>query len=121
MRTEATDDFVRTLRRVCDQLGARVVSARSSRSGDVPVEWNGETVAFVRRPELHGALDRLVDAVEQEVGCPLADMTREQKQRAVRWLDDQGAFLLRGAVEDVAHTMGVSRVTLYSYLNAISS
>jgi hypothetical protein len=46
-------------------------------------------------------------------------MSRAQKQTTVRLLDEHGAFLLRGAVDDVASWMGVSRVTLYSYLNAI--
>ncbi len=48
-------------------------------------------------------------------------MPRADKQIAVRRLDEQGAFLLRSAVEDVATWMGVSKVTLYSYLNAIGS
>jgi predicted transcriptional regulator YheO len=48
-------------------------------------------------------------------------MDRSQKQAAIRQLDEQGAFLLRGAVEDVAAMMEVSRVTLYSYLNAVST
>ena len=34
-------------------------------------------------------------------------------------LDERGAFTLRRAVEDVADAMGVSRITVYNYLNAI--
>ena len=34
-------------------------------------------------------------------------------------LDEKGAFILRRAVEDVADAMGVSRITVYNYLNAI--
>jgi predicted transcriptional regulator YheO len=34
-------------------------------------------------------------------------------------LDERGAFLLRGAVDDMARIMGVSRITIYNYLNAI--
>lgn len=52
-------------------------------------------------------------------GDRLSEMTRSQKQTAVRRLDEYGAFLFRGAVEDVLTWMGVSKVTLYSYLNAI--
>lgn len=118
--SEPAEEFLRALRRVVEELGATVVTIRSSRAGDLPVEWHGETIAYIRRPELHGALGRLVGAVESEVGCALADMTREQKQIAVRRLDEHGAFLLRGAVEDVAQIMGVSKVTLYSYINALA-
>jgi len=97
------------------------VPARSSRPGDYPIVWDGEELGFVRGSELHGALDRLVHGVERESGARLAEMDRTQKQAAVRQLDEQGAFLLRGAVEDLATTMGISRVTLYSYLNAIGT
>lgn len=69
--------------------------------------------------DLHGALLRLVAAIEQELGGPLGELPREQKQAAVRMLDERGAFLLRRSVEDVAETMGVSRITIYNYLNAI--
>lgn len=85
------------------------------------MEWRGETVAYVRPAELHGALGRLVATVEREIGCELSEMERSDKQTAVRRLDEHGAFLLRGAVDDVAVRMGVSRVTLYTYLNAIQA
>jgi hypothetical protein len=73
----------------------------------------------LRMPPLHGALDRLIDAVEAELGGRLPLLSREDKQRAVRLLDERGAFILRRAVEDVADAMGVSRITVYNYLNAI--
>lgn len=68
---------------------------------------------------LHGALERMVARVETQLGACLADMNREQKQAAVRILDEQGAFLLRKSVESVGELMGVSRITIYNYLNAI--
>ena len=76
-------------------------------------------MAYLRLVELHGALERYVAKVERELGAQLLEMDRAQKQAAVRRLDEQGVFLLRGAVEDVAGRMGVSKVTLYNYLNAI--
>jgi hypothetical protein len=115
------DAFLRAIRPTIEHLGATIVPERSHRPGDVPLEWDGSIVGFVRGSELHGALDRLVRGVKQEIGAPLAEMDRSQKQAAIRQLDEQGAFLLRGAVEDVAAMMEVSRVTLYSYLNAVST
>jgi predicted transcriptional regulator YheO len=73
----------------------------------------------VRLPPLHGALDRLIDSVERELGGPLSRLSRNDKQKAIRLLDELGAFTLRRAVEDVADAMGVSRITVYNYLNAI--
>lgn len=71
------------------------------------------------REDIAGALARLVDSVETELGASLPELDRAGKQAAVRLLDERGAFLLRRAVEEVAETMGVSRITIYNYLNAI--
>jgi hypothetical protein len=100
-------------------VGATLVAPGAMESSDVPLVWEGVIVAGVRMPPLHGALDRLIDTVEAELGGPLPSLSREDKQRAVRMLDDRGAFILRRAVEDVADAMGVSRITVYNYLNAI--
>lgn len=100
-------------------LGCELVEADSCEPADVPLRFEGRVVAAVRLPALHGALDRLIDTVEREIGCRVTDMNREQKQLAIRLLDERGAFILRRAVEDVADAMGVSRITVYNYLNAI--
>jgi uncharacterized protein YqgV (UPF0045/DUF77 family) len=67
---------------------------------------------------LHVALTRMIADVEHELGAPLAELSREDKQAAVRMLDAGGAFLLRKSVDDIADAMGVSRITIYNYLNA---
>lgn len=100
-------------------LGCELIDAEACEPGDVPLRFEGRVIAAVRLPALHGALDRLIDTVEREVGCRVVDMNREQKQLAIRLLDERGAFILRRAVEDVADAMGVSRITVYNYLNAI--
>lgn len=104
---------------VVDAIGARIVSADDVQSADIPVIWEGVTIAGVRLPPLHGALDRLIESVERELGGRLADLSRHNKQVAIRMLDERGAFILRRAVEDVADVMGVSRITVYNYLNAL--
>ncbi|HUO45600.1 MAG TPA: helix-turn-helix domain-containing protein [Acidimicrobiia bacterium] len=72
-----------------------------------------------KTPTLHDALARMIAQVEVALGAPLPDLPREQKQAAVRILDERGAFLLRRSIEEVADAMGVSRITIYNYLNAI--
>ena len=114
-----TSDLLAALRPVTDALGARIIASSEAEAADIPVEWGGETVAAVRLPPLHGALDRLIDQVETELGGKLPLLPRAEKQRAIRLLDERGAFILRRAVEDVADAMGVSRITVYNYLNAI--
>lgn len=108
-----------TLQPLVDALGCSVIDAAQIESADIPLVYEGELIAAVRLPDLHGALSRLIDSVEREMGQQLPNMNREQKQSAIRLLDDRGAFTLRRAVEDVADAMGVSRITVYNYLNAI--
>ena len=108
-----------TLQPLVDALGCSVIDAAQIETADIPLVYEGELIAAVRLPDLHGALARLIDSVEREMGQQLSEMNREQKQLAIRLLDDRGAFTLRRAVEDVADAMGVSRITVYNYLNAI--
>ncbi|MEI7506310.1 MAG: helix-turn-helix domain-containing protein [Actinomycetes bacterium] len=108
-----------TLQPLVDALGCSVIDAAQIEAADIPLVYDGELIAAVRLPDLHGALARLIDSVEREMGQQLPNMNREQKQLAIRLLDDRGAFTLRRAVEDVADAMGVSRITVYNYLNAI--
>ncbi len=111
--------LLRAIKPVVDAVGATLVPPGDQEPSDVPLVWDGKVVGAVRMPPLHGALDRLIDTVETELGGPLPALSREDKQRAVRLLDERGAFILRRAVEDVADAMGVSRITIYNYLNAI--
>jgi hypothetical protein len=111
--------LVLAVKPIVEALGASLVAADEREAGDLPLKWEGEVIAAVRPAPLHGALDRLIESVERELGAPLPTLSREDKQRAIRLLDDRGAFTLRRAVEDVADAMGVSRITVYNYLNAL--
>jgi hypothetical protein len=110
--------LLEALEPVAEALGATLVPAPGVRTGDIPLRWEGEVVGGMRLPGIQGTLDRLVATIEAELGAPLAELSREDKQRAVRMLDDQGAFRLRRSVEEVAEVLGVSRFTVYNYLNA---
>jgi len=111
--------LVLAVRPVAEALGATVMPVSEREPSDIPLMWEGAVIAVVRPAPLHGALDRLIESVEREFGNRLANLSREDKQRAVRLLDERGAFTLRRAVEQVADAMGVSRITVYNYLNAI--
>ena len=104
---------------VADALGASLVGPAEVNGSDIALRWEGEVVGGLRLPQLHGALGRLIDQVERELGGQLHELSREDKQRAVRLLDERGAFLLRRSVEDVADALSVSRITVYNYLNTI--
>ena len=105
--------------RVTAAVQAMSRAALSNGASAVQVRLGGSPTA-TRFGDLHDALAQMVSAVEEELGHPLADLPRDQKQAAVRLLDERGAFMLRKAVETVGEMMGVSRITIYNYLNAIT-
>jgi predicted site-specific integrase-resolvase len=120
VNTEAPS-LVDAVRPAIEATGARLVSLADAEPLDVPIEWGGETVVYVRVGSLADALENLVARIEEELGAPLPELDRTGKQIAVRLLDERGAFMLRRSIEDIAEMMGVSRITIYNYLNAIRS
>ncbi len=64
----AVHPLLRSVKPVVDALGASFVAADDMEASDVALVWEGRTIAGVRMPPLHGALDRLIDAVEAELG-----------------------------------------------------
>jgi uncharacterized protein YqgV (UPF0045/DUF77 family) len=124
----ADRSFVDALTPLLAATGAVFVGPDDMRSGDAPIHWQGDLVGGVRLPiggatgrELTGS-DRLIDMilqVEHELGGELHSLSRTKKQTAARLLEERGAFRFRGAVEDIADAMGVSRVTVYNYLNVV--
>jgi hypothetical protein len=112
--------FLDAIAPLADALDAQVIANDHLAPGDIPLAYDGEILGGIRLPRAQGMLDRLVTEVERELGGKLADLTREDKQRAVKLLNDRGAFSLRRSVEDVADALGVSRITVYNYLNAVT-
>lgn len=45
------------------------------------------------------------------------NLTRKKSVEIVKFMDEKGIFLVKGAIDKVAALMGVSRVTIYSYLD----
>jgi uncharacterized protein YqgV (UPF0045/DUF77 family) len=69
--------------------------------------------------DLTDGLSRLIADVERELGGALAGLPRAEKQHAVRLLEERGAFEMRRSAETVAEALGLTRFTVYNYLNRI--
>lgn len=81
-----------------------------------PTSTDQSPEAFVHSiDELASLLLRTAIPDQEEPG----ELSREQKIAAVRSLKKRGFFLLRDAAEKAATTLGVSRFTIYNYLNEI--
>ena len=64
--------------------------------------------------------DMLDDLIEQSValvGKPVALMNKDDKVRAIRFLSRHGAFLITKSGDKVAKYFGISKYTLYSYID----
>ena len=107
----------RAIEPLVEAVGGSMIDLDDIESGDITIEWEGTALVGVRLADIV-SLDRLVATVEEQLGAPLADLDRASKQRAIRMLDERGAFRLRKSIEDVAVVMGVSRITIYNYLSA---
>jgi predicted transcriptional regulator YheO len=109
-----------SLDKVGEAIGAMVVNALRSGATNISLQV-AKDYNRLGSVTLHDALEGMMRAAEREVGTGATTWTRADKQRVVRMLDERGAFLLRGAVDDIANAMGVSRITIYNYLNAIDT
>lgn len=61
-------------------------------------------------------LDELIEQSVRRVGKPVDLMTKEEKVEAIKFLSDTGAFLITKSGNRVCKYFGISKYTLYSYI-----
>ncbi|MCE0447281.1 helix-turn-helix domain-containing protein [Streptomyces tricolor] len=111
------EPFIAAVKPLVDAMGAGCCRPTRPAPEDVVLAWEGVDVVAVRLPQLADSLDHILAAMERRQGRPLADLDRKAKQEVVRSLEARGAFAVRHGVETVASALGVSRFTVYNYLN----
>lgn len=88
-----------------------------------------DTVVSVDKPEdekqigaittnVADLLDRLIEEADAFIGKPVAMMTKDDKTRAIQYLSDKGAFLVKKAGDKVSKHYDISKYTLYNYMDA---
>jgi len=98
---------------------AAMVAAFAEGADRMTLQVRREDVVSGARAAGQGGLEQLLADVADELG-PLSALPRAEKQRAVRLLEERGAFAFRKSAETVAEALGVSRFTVYNYLNRSS-
>ncbi|MFE4582815.1 helix-turn-helix domain-containing protein [Streptomyces chartreusis] len=111
------ETFIAAVKPLVDAMGGEILPPDEAGPEDVVLSWEGADVVAVRLPQLADSLDHILAAMERRKGKPLADLDRKAKQEVVRILEARGAFSVRHGVETVAGALGVSRFTVYNYLN----
>lgn len=64
-------------------------------------------------------IERNIGLIRRHIGKPLHMSTKKEKLQAIKVLDEEGFFLLKGSVETVAKETGNTIYTVYSYLREI--
>ncbi|NEY32652.1 transcriptional regulator [Streptomyces sp. PRKS01-65] len=117
MTGPADEPFIAAVKPLVDAIGGEMLPPDEAGQDDVVLSWEGADVVAVRLPQLADSLDHILAALERKQGRPLAQLDRKAKQEVVRMLEARGAFSVRHGVETVASALGVSRFTVYNYLN----
>lgn len=63
-------------------------------------------------------LDTLIEQSVALVGKPVALMSKDDKVAAIQYLNDAGAFLITKSGDKVSSYFGISKFTLYSYMDS---
>lgn len=66
---------------------------------------------------INDLLDDLIQQSVALVGKPVALMNKSDKVKAIRFLNQNGAFLVTKSSDKVARYFGISKYTLYSYID----
>lgn len=69
-------------------------------------------------PNVNDLLDDLIARSVRLVGKPVELMTKEDKVRAIQFLNNSGALLITKSGDKIAKHFGISKFTLYSYLDS---
>ncbi len=67
-------------------------------------------------PHVGELLDELLWKSTELIGKPVSLMNKDDKQRAIRYLNSKGALLITKSGDKIAKYFGISKFTLYSYL-----
>ena len=81
---------------------------------DTKDKTQGEPEKIVNVNDL---LDELIAQSVALVGKPVALMNKEDKMRAIGFLSQSGAFLVTKSGDKIAKYFGISKYTLYSYID----
>ena len=66
---------------------------------------------------INDLLDDLIAQSIKNIGKPVALMTKDDKVEAIRFLNESGAFLVTKSGDKISKYFGISKYTLYSYID----
>lgn len=82
---------------------------------------NAEDVEERYLRDINDYLDIFLEETIKVVGKPVSEMQKEDKIKAIRYLDSKGAFLVKKSVDRIAKFLDVSKFTIYNYIDEVRS
>lgn len=79
---------------------------------------NGQAEPTPIPNNVNALLEDLINRSVKLVGKPVSRMSKDDKITAIRFLADSGAMLITRSGDKIAKFFGISKYTLYSYLDA---
>ena len=95
-----------------------LLAVRESLSGLINIDSTKPTAEPIAI-NVNDLLEELMVQSVQAVGKPVAIMTKEDKMKVIKYLNDTGAFLITKSGPRVCEFLGISKYTLYSYLEEV--
>ena len=94
------------------------INAQSALSSIVEnIEAAGEDIYGQIPLSVNDLLDNLIEQSVKLVGKTPALMTKDEKVKAIKFLQDAGAFLITRSGDKISQFFGISKFTLYSYID----
>ncbi len=66
-------------------------------------------------------IEEIITSALDSAGVPVERMSKAEKMAAVASMHERGLFVIRGSVERVAARLGVTKFTIYNYLDEIGA
>ena len=94
------------------------INAQSALSNIVEnIETTDEDIYGQITLSVNDLLDNLIEQSVKLVGKTPALMTKDEKVKAIRFLQNAGAFLITRSGDKISQFFGISKFTLYSYID----
>jgi predicted transcriptional regulator YheO len=81
--------------------------------------FNGQEKAETFTTSISETIDAIFAQAVVKIGKQAASMSTEEKVELVKDLEESGVFQIKGAVDQVALLMGLSKYSIYNYLKKI--
>ncbi|WPG41582.1 PAS domain-containing protein [Variovorax sp. EBFNA2] len=97
----------------------KLVHAWIGRAIDGPSNVTVNGGAHTETADMDTLMAEIIESAVQNLGKPVLLMTKDEKSKAVEEMLRRGLFIVKGSVPRAAKALGLSRYTVYNYLEEI--